>query len=204
MFPWSILNWMILSIICQPAASVLQYTMEELLQLHFNRFESTPDLHFYTDMFKPRRTYIHRGSRRNYKFDDSNSIRPSGHPLRVWQGNWNKLWTTVLSHIGRLTITKSTTDTLTFGLFNICSINNKAPPVWDLLNDCKFEFLCLIKIWQQQNGFSQLNQSILLGFAYACQPCVSGQGGGLAMLYNKKWKASIAVPSYFWIHGVTS
>lgn len=80
MFPWSILNWMIRSIICQPAVSVLQYTMEELLQLCFKRFESTPDLHFYTDIFKPRRKYIHRGSRRNYKFDDSNSIRPSGHP----------------------------------------------------------------------------------------------------------------------------
>ncbi len=34
-------------------------------------------------------------------------------------------------------------------------------------------------------------------FAYACQPRVSGRGGGLAMLYNKKWKVStIAIPSY--------
>ncbi len=52
--------------------------------------------------------------------------------------------------------------------------------------------------WQQQNDFSQLNQSIPPGFAYACQPRVSGRGGGLAMLYNKKWKVStIAVPSTF-------
>ncbi len=103
----------------------------------------------------------------------------------------------MLAHLGKSTITESTTNVFTFGLLNIRSINNKAPLVWDLLKDCKFDFFCLTETWQQHNDFSQLNLSIPPGFAYACQPRVSGRGGGLAMLYNKKWKVStIAAPSY--------
>ncbi len=198
MVPWSILNWMILLTIFQPAVSVLQYSAVELLQFRFNRYLSPPDLNFYTDISKPRRKYIHRGSRRNYNYVDSNSIKS------FWSSSsrsTRKLDRTadhsVLAHLGKSTITESTTNVFTFGLLNIRSINNKAPLVWDLLKDCKFDFFCLTETWQQHNDFSQLNQSIPPGFAYACQPRVSGRGGGLAMLYNKKWKVStIAAPSY--------
>ncbi len=70
----------------------------------------------------------------------------------------------VLAHLGKSTITESTTNVFTFGLLNIRSINNKAPLIWDLLKDCKFDFFCLTETWQQHNDFSQLNQSIPPGF----------------------------------------
>ncbi len=58
MVPWSILNWMILLTIFQPAVSVLQYSAIELLQFRLNRYPSPLDLHFYTDIFKPRQDGI--------------------------------------------------------------------------------------------------------------------------------------------------
>ena len=33
-------------------------------------------------------------------------------------------------------------------------------------------------------------------FVYSSQPCTSGRGGGLAILYNQIWKVSITVPVY--------
>ncbi len=126
MVPWSILNWMILLTIFQPAVSVLQYSAVELLQFRFNRYPSPPNLHFYTDISKPRRKYIHRGSRRNYTYVDSNSIKS------FWSSSsrsTRKLDRTadhsVLAHLGKSTITESTTNVFTFGLLNIRSINNK-------------------------------------------------------------------------------
>lgn len=198
MVPWIILIWIILLPLFQSAVSVFLYSAQELLQFRSNRYLSPLDLHFYTDIFKPRRKYIHRGSRRNYHYDDLNSIKS------FWSSSarsTRKLERTVdhsvLAHLGKSTLIEPTTNVFTFGLFNIRSINNKAPLVWDLLNDCKFDLFCLTETWQQQNDFSQLNQSIPPGFAYVCRPRVSGRGGGLAMLYNKKWKVStIAVPSY--------
>ncbi len=109
---------------------LLQYSAVELLQFRFNRYPSPPDLHFYTDISKPRRKYIHRGSRRNYNYDDSNSIKS------FWSSSsrsTRKLERTadhsVLAHLGKSTITESTTNVFTFGLLNIRSINNKAPLV---------------------------------------------------------------------------
>lgn len=86
---------------------------------------------------------------------------------------------------------------LTFGLFNTRSLTNKGPLIYDLLNDSKFDFLCLTETWQQPHDFSQLNQSVPPGFVYTCQPRASGRGGGLAILYNEKWKVSpMNVPLY--------
>ncbi len=60
MVPWSILNWMILLTIFQPAVSVLQYSAVELLQFRFNRYPSPPDLNFYTDISASSQIYSSR------------------------------------------------------------------------------------------------------------------------------------------------
>ncbi len=158
--------------IFQPGVSVLQYSAVELLQFRFNRYPSPPNLHFYTDISKPRRKYIHRGSRRNYNYDDSNSIKS------FWSSSsrsTRKLDRTadhsVLAHLGKSTITESTTNVFTFGLLNIRSINNKRRwfgIYWRIVSLISSVWLRLS--WQQHNDFSQLNQSIPPGFAYACQP----------------------------------
>lgn len=117
MVPWSILNWMILLTIFQPAVLVLQYSAEELLQFRFNRYPSPLDLNFYTDISKSRRKYINCGSRRNYTYDDSNSIKslwsPSSRSTRKLERTVDH---SVLAHIGKSTITKSTTNVFSFGL----------------------------------------------------------------------------------------
>ncbi len=126
MVPWSILNWMILLTIFQPAVSVLQYSAVELLQFRFNRYPSPPDLHFYTDISKPRRKYIHRGSRRNYNYDDSNSIKS------FWSSSsrsTRKLERTadhsVLAHLGKSTITESTTNVFTLDYLTFVQLTTK-------------------------------------------------------------------------------
>lgn len=164
MVPWIILIWIISFPLFQPAASVFHFSADELLQLRPNRYPSS-DLHLHTDIFKPRRKYIHRGSRRNYNYDDSNSIKSFwSSSARSIRKSKRIVDHTVLAHLGKSTITESTTNVFKFGLFNIRSMNNKAPLIWDLLNDCKFDFFCLTETWQQQNDFSQLNQSIPPGF----------------------------------------
>lgn len=76
----------------------------------------------------------------------------SGHSIRIRQTLGRTVEYSVLAHLGSSTIAISTKNTLTFGLFNIHSINNKAPMVLDLLKDCKFDLFCLTETWQQQNS----------------------------------------------------
>ena len=103
----------------------------------------------------------------------------------------------VLAIPARSANTKPDTSNLTFGLFNICSLTNKGPLLFDLQNDHKFDFFYLTETWQQPNDFSDLNQTIPPGFVYSSQPRTSGRGGGLAILYNQICKvSSITVPVY--------
>ena len=93
--------------------------------------------------------------------------------------------------------TKPHASSLTFGLFNISSLTNKGPLLFHLLNDRKFDFSCLTETWQQPNDFSHLNKTIPPGFVYSSQPCISGRGGGLAIIYDQIWKVfSMIVPVY--------
>ena len=103
----------------------------------------------------------------------------------------------VLAIPARSANTKPHTSNLTFGLFNIRSLTNKGPLLFDLQNDHKFDFFCLTETWQQPHDFSDLNQTIPPGFVYSSQPRTSGRGGGLAILYNQICKvSSITVPVY--------
>uniref|UniRef100_A0A671UXC8 SGNH hydrolase-type esterase domain-containing protein n=1 Tax=Sparus aurata TaxID=8175 RepID=A0A671UXC8_SPAAU len=53
----------------------------------------------------------------------------------------------VLAIPARSANTKPHTSNLTFGLFNIRSLTNKGPLLFDLLNDRKFDFFCLTETW---------------------------------------------------------
>lgn len=134
-------------------------------------------------IYYPRQKYIHRGSRRNYIYDDTGPIRSlwssTSHPPK------KSKWTvdhSVLANVTRTTSTKSVKNDPTFGLFNIRSLTHKGPLVYDLLKDNKFDFLCLTETWQQPHDFSQLNQTVPPGFAYTCQLRASGRGGGNSRL----------------------
>ena len=97
----------------------------------------------------------------------------------------------------RSTHTKHRTSNLTFGLFNIRSLTNKGPLLFDPLNDYKFDFFCLTETWQQPNDFPHLDQTIPPGLVCSSQPCTSGRGDGLAILYNQIRKvSSIIMPVY--------
>ena len=97
----------------------------------------------------------------------------------------------------RSAYTKPHTSNLNFGLFNIRSLTNKGPLLYDLLNDYMFDFFCLTETWQQPNDFSHLNQTIPPGFAFSIQPHTSGRWDGLAIQYNQIRKvSSIIVPVY--------
>ncbi|KAI2657322.1 GTP 3',8-cyclase [Labeo rohita] len=69
--------------------------------------------------------------------------------------------------------------------------------IQDLDAGRKCDFLCLTETWQQPNDFSQLNDCTPPRFVYICQPRLSGRGGGLAIVYNEKWKVlPLSVPDF--------
>ncbi|KAJ8247213.1 hypothetical protein COCON_G00234620, partial [Conger conger] len=143
------------------------------------------------------RKYIHRSSRRSFHHDDTKPIRSFWssipRPARKPTGGRSSVLVS-LARSANASI-KPNKNNLNFGLFNIRSLTNKGLLLHDLLKDRKFDFLCLTETWQQPNDFSQLNQTIPPGFVYICQPRPSGRGGGLAILYNEKWKvSSLTVP----------
>ncbi len=76
------------------------------------------------------------------------------------------------------------------GLFNICSLSNKALFISDIVDDCRFDFFCLVETCQQENDFLELNHACPPGFVYISQPRISRRGGGLAILHKTIYKAS--------------
>ena len=145
--------------------------------------------------------YIHRGSRRSFNFDDTKPIRsfwsPNPHPARRSTGrsiDHSSLANLAMCASAGAGVKPDRND-LAVGLFNIRSLNNKGLLLHDLLEDRKFDFICLTETWQQPNDFSQLNQTIPPGFVYTSKSRLSGRGGDLAILYNEKWKVSaLTVP----------
>ncbi|ROL47215.1 hypothetical protein DPX16_6395 [Anabarilius grahami] len=76
MYFWSLFTWILLSLLYQPVAGLLQFTAAELLRLRDHLSEPMPEvLHLHPDIaLIPRRRYIHRGSRRNFHLDNSKAI----------------------------------------------------------------------------------------------------------------------------------
>ncbi len=66
---------------------------------------------------------------------------------------------------------------LKVGLFNIRSLSNKGLFISDIVDDCKFDFFCLVETWQQENDFLELNHACPPGFVYISQPRISRRGG---------------------------
>ncbi len=65
------------------------------------------------------------------------------------------------------------------------------------MDDCKFDFFCLVETWQQENDFLELNHVCPPGFVYISQPRISRRGGGLAILHKSIYKASpLTVSTY--------
>ncbi len=135
MVPWSILNgWSYLqyfSLLCR----YFQYSAVELLQFRFQSlsvsfriFISTLTfLSLVANIFIADQTELQLWWFKLYKVFLVSSSRS------------RKLDRTadhsVLAHLGKSTITESTTNVFTFGLLNIRSLTTKAPLVWDLLKD---------------------------------------------------------------------
>ena len=154
---WIAFVWFIISSGFRPVILIHQYKADELFQLRFRLCEPHPALHFHRDIaYQPRRKYIHRGSRRGYISDTSRAIpslwssnpRPSKKYPRATDHS-------VLAKLPRSADTKVGKNDLTFGLWNIRSLSNKGPVVYDLLSDRKFDFLCLTETWQQSNDSTQ-------------------------------------------------
>lgn len=85
-----------------------------------------------------------------------------------------------------MTSTGPRESNISMGLLNVRTISNKGQLIHDLVNDHKFDFLCLTETWQQPSDYTELNLCTPYGFIYTCQARASGRGGSLAILYNEK------------------
>ncbi|XP_072558739.1 uncharacterized protein [Paramormyrops kingsleyae] len=190
---WSVLTGILLSIVHHPATALLQYSASELFRLRLYLSVPPPvSLHLHPDIaLKPRRRYIHRGSRRNFNINDTNSIKSIwSRSRRPPRNTYRTVSHNALAHPARSAkpTIRNGTSSVNFGLLNIRSLTGKGQLIQDLLSDRKLDFLCLTETWQQPNDFVSLNDSTPPEFVYVCQPRNSGRGGGLAIIHRKQWK----------------
>lgn len=200
---WSVFTWILLSLLYQPVAGLLQFTAAELLRLRDHLSEPMPEvLHLHPDIaLIPRWRYIHRGSWRNFHLKNSKAITSLWSTTRrPPRSSGRAVDHSVLASLARSANTNVKHDNIAavnFGLLNIRSLTGKGHLIQDLLTGRKFDFFCLTETWQHPNDFSQLNDSTPPGFVYICQPRCSGRGGGLAIIYRENWKVlPVSVPTF--------
>ncbi|XP_051916324.1 uncharacterized protein LOC127597376 [Hippocampus zosterae] len=170
-----------LSLLHRPVKGLLQYSLAELLRLRFQWLGPPPALHRLPDIVRfPSRKYIHRGSRRGFCLNRSNTIvsfwsssrRPSRNAGRSIDHR-------ALAGLARAANGPRSSETaaVNFGLLNIRSLTGKGNLIQDILTDRKLDILCLNETWQTPGDFSQLNDSTPPGFVYISKPRDSGRGG---------------------------
>ena len=86
-----------------------------------------------------------------------------------------------------------TAKNASFALLNVHSLNNKAPFINDVITDRVIDFKSLTETWQEPNEFITLNEAIPPGYEFIDKPCLTGRGGGLAVLYRSCFKV-VSVP----------
>lgn len=133
--------------------------------------------------FVPRRRYIHRGSGWSKPIHSiwTNNRRPARKATRTADRN-------MLASLARSANIPSDFTFVSFGLLDICSLENKGHLIQDLLTDRKLDFLCLAETWQQPVGFSHLDDSTAAGFVCISQRCGSG---GLTVIHRQNWKVCL-------------
>ncbi|XP_036069946.1 GTPase IMAP family member 8-like [Oryzias melastigma] len=131
LYGWSALTWTLLWLFHRPSAGLIQYSAAELLRLRYQP-AGPPLLHFRTDSpLTPRRRYIHRGTRRQFRDDTSKHIQFSSSTTRCpprYSGR--PVDHSVLSSLPRLgneagSAMRQDSATINFGLINIRSLSNK-------------------------------------------------------------------------------
>ncbi|XP_048858504.1 uncharacterized protein LOC125725672 [Brienomyrus brachyistius] len=132
--------WTLMSLVHRPGFGLYQYTADALLRLRFHLAALPPAvLHPYTDIaFFPRRKYIHRGSRRNFHYDNAKPIQSFWSTSRCSPLNSDRAVNhSVLASLARSanTFAKSDSTCVNFGLLNIRSLTSKGHLVQDLLTD---------------------------------------------------------------------
>lgn len=198
---WSALIWTLSIVLHQPVAGLHQYTAAELLWIrHLPGFRPA-SLHLDPDsahLF--RRRYIHRGSRRNFHYENSTAIKSFWSTSRR-RPHRNSSRAADHSSLASLARTANTTNgcgntTVNFGFLNIRSLTGKGHFIHDLIKDRDLDFMCSSETWQQPNDFSQVNDATPPGFVYLCKPRGS-RGGGLAIIHREKWKVlPVSVPDF--------
>lgn len=114
--------------------------MAELLQVQSQLSDPPPLLHLHLDLTcHQQRKYIHHGSGRRFNINDTKPIKSfwssSPHPQRKYHrvvdhgGALANLATSISANLGH--------SSVSVGLFNIRSLNNKGPLIYDLLQDKK-------------------------------------------------------------------
>ena len=187
----SVLLWTVLSLLINPASTLIQYMSAELLQLRYHYRPAPPSV-LYRFPFIARRRYTHRGAGRSYNIDDSTAIQSiwsSGH-RQPPKNTGRKVDHSALASLARPAnagFSNQHSD-VNFGLINTRSLTGKGQLLQDLILDRKLDCLCLSETWQTPDDFSQLNESTPPGFVYISKPRLSGRGGGLAILHRETWK----------------